>query len=165
MTGLQKLIAEYQAKKYPTRHGMYERMLELLAEEEAQKPTAPASLVEDYDAGLLNDYGGGKVGWWHDYIREVLTACNEHWREALSRYTPTESIAEEPLAVTEELSVLAGRKGKFLFQGIQVIERREAPYFFISDSKMSNELTEGKIFGTPYFARQFLNSLPDREDK
>ena len=34
MTGLKKLVTEYEAKQYPTRHGMYKRMLELLAEEE-----------------------------------------------------------------------------------------------------------------------------------
>jgi len=25
-----------------------------------------------YDAGLLNDYGGGDVGWWQDYLRAEL---------------------------------------------------------------------------------------------
>ena len=37
--------------------------------------------MKDYDAGLLNDYGGGNVGWWHDYIRSEIARCNEYWRE------------------------------------------------------------------------------------
>jgi hypothetical protein len=50
-----------------------------------QKPTAPASF-QDYDAGLLSDYGGGNVAWWMDYIRGELERCNEHWREQLSAH-------------------------------------------------------------------------------
>ena len=34
-----------------------------------------------YDAGLLNDYGGGDVAWWHDYIRSLLDAAEEHYQE------------------------------------------------------------------------------------
>jgi hypothetical protein len=38
---------------------------------------------DDYDCGLLNDYGGGNVDWWWDYIRAEVGRANEHWREAL----------------------------------------------------------------------------------
>ena len=34
----------------------------------------------DYDTGLLGDFGGGNVGWWHDYIRVELARCNEYWK-------------------------------------------------------------------------------------
>ena len=34
----------------------------------------------DYDAGILNDYGGGDVGWWQDYIRFEINSCNEYWK-------------------------------------------------------------------------------------
>ena len=34
----------------------------------------------DYDPGLLNDYGGGNVGWWQDYIRYEVDRCNAYWR-------------------------------------------------------------------------------------
>ena len=36
---------------------------------------------QDYDPGLLNDYGGGNVGWWHDYIRYEVGRCNAYWRQ------------------------------------------------------------------------------------
>lgn len=35
----------------------------------------------DYDAGCFNDYGGGKVEWWFDYLRFEINRANEHWRE------------------------------------------------------------------------------------
>jgi len=37
--------------------------------------------VDDYDAGLLNDFGGGDVCWWQDYLRAEISRANEHWRE------------------------------------------------------------------------------------
>jgi len=40
----------------------------------------------DYDPGLLNDYGGGKVEWWQDYIRSEVDAANEYWRNVISSY-------------------------------------------------------------------------------
>ena len=36
--------------------------------------------VDDYDCGLLNDYGGGNVDWWFDYIRYEIDHCNAYWR-------------------------------------------------------------------------------------
>ena len=32
-----------------------------------------------YDAGLLNDFGGGNVGWWQDYIRAELARAHEFY--------------------------------------------------------------------------------------
>lgn len=37
--------------------------------------------MNEYDAGLLNDWGGGNVGWWHDYLRCELANANQHWIE------------------------------------------------------------------------------------
>jgi hypothetical protein len=36
--------------------------------------------LPDYDAGLLNDWGGGNVEWWQDYIRAEIGRTNDHWR-------------------------------------------------------------------------------------
>ena len=41
---------------------------------------------KDYDAGLLNDYGGGNVDWWFDYIRSEIEACNNYWRTIIKNY-------------------------------------------------------------------------------
>lgn len=32
-----------------------------------------------YDAGLLNDFGGGDVSWWQDYIRDELARAHEFY--------------------------------------------------------------------------------------
>ena len=37
--------------------------------------------MNEYDAGVLNDWGGGNVGWWHDYLRCELANANQHWIE------------------------------------------------------------------------------------
>ena len=38
--------------------------------------------MDRYDAGLLNDFGGGNVSWWHDYIRSELEKAHEFYAEA-----------------------------------------------------------------------------------
>lgn len=43
-------------------------------------PVVPAEGLADYDAGLLNDFGGGNVEWWQDYLRAEIGRANEHWR-------------------------------------------------------------------------------------
>lgn len=39
-----------------------------------------ANTVCDYDAGLLNNHGGGNVDWWFDYIRAEVGRANSWWR-------------------------------------------------------------------------------------
>ena len=46
----------------------------------ADCPSASCS-PSDYDAGLLNDFGGGDVGWWQDYLRAEIGRANDYWRE------------------------------------------------------------------------------------
>ena len=48
----------------------------------------PSFEIQDYDSGYLNDFGGGNVSWWHDYIRAEVGACNEYWRSVLEAYAP-----------------------------------------------------------------------------
>jgi hypothetical protein len=40
----------------------------------------------DYDPGLLNSYGGGKVDWWFDYIRSEIERCNNYWRSIIENH-------------------------------------------------------------------------------
>jgi hypothetical protein len=44
------------------------------------KPVA----LEEYYAGLLNDYGGGNVEWWQDYIRAELGRAYEHYQSQIA---------------------------------------------------------------------------------
>lgn len=41
----------------------------------------------DYDAGYLNDFGGGNVEWWWDYLRAEIERANEHWRGQIDTLT------------------------------------------------------------------------------
>lgn len=53
-------------------------------------PASDEALVA-YDAGLLNDHGGGNVEWWQDYIRAQLGRAHDfyavqfHAREAAAK--------------------------------------------------------------------------------
>ena len=40
--------------------------------------------MDSYDAGLLNDYGGGDVNWWHDYIRAEINRANDFHIEQIA---------------------------------------------------------------------------------
>ena len=73
-----------------------------------EKPVAPV-LFQDYDAGLLGDYGGGNVTWWMDYIREELDRCNEHWRKQVEAYHPEKPIA--PASLVEAIEKFATQYG------------------------------------------------------
>jgi len=42
------------------------------------------SFVEEippFDAMSLNDYGGGDVSWWHQYIRSLLKKADVYYRD------------------------------------------------------------------------------------
>ena len=46
-----------------------------------QDPDEPVCFVlEEYDAGLLKDYGGGDVDWWHYYIRVELERAYDFYQ-------------------------------------------------------------------------------------
>ena len=52
--------------------------------------------LEEYDAGLLNDYGGGNVEWWQDYIRAELGRAYEHYQSQTTAPVP-EQPEQEPV--------------------------------------------------------------------
>jgi hypothetical protein len=47
--------------------------------------------LSDYDAGLLNDWGGGNVSWWQDYLRAEIGRANDFWRAQLGTTHVTET--------------------------------------------------------------------------
>lgn len=61
----------------------------------------------DYDAGLLNDYGGGDTAWWLYYIRTEIRRANDHWRENLAAALAT--IKAEPAAWLHTLHMEHGQ--------------------------------------------------------
>lgn len=47
-------------------------------------PSVPADVVLDcYDAGILNDFGGGNVEWWQDYIRAELGHAHDFYQSQI----------------------------------------------------------------------------------
>ena len=43
----------------------------------------PVQELAEYNAGLLNDYGGGNVEWWQDYIRSELSRAYDYYQSQL----------------------------------------------------------------------------------
>lgn len=42
--------------------------------------------LDAYDAGHLNDFGGGNVGWWQDYMRSELGAAHDFYQSQIDQY-------------------------------------------------------------------------------
>lgn len=80
--------AEAEARDCPTGTIEHSTAWEIVKAIRALRPTPAASPAPDsalgdglgcYDAGLLNDYGGGNVEWWQDYIRAELERAHEYY--------------------------------------------------------------------------------------
>jgi hypothetical protein len=69
----------------------FQAMIENLLAAPVQEPVA----LEEYDAGLLNDYGGGNVEWWQDYIRAELGRAYEHYQSQIAT-PPAAPVVKEP---------------------------------------------------------------------
>lgn len=59
----------------------------------ALRPTPAPDVVEAYDAGILNDYGGGDVNWWQDYIRAELERAHEHYQSQFAALSQSPDVA------------------------------------------------------------------------
>ena len=51
--------------------------------------------LEPYDAGLLNDFGGGNVEWWQDYIRAELGRAHDFYQSQLAPTQPAQATQAE----------------------------------------------------------------------
>lgn len=61
-------------------------------------PEAQAAVLDAYDAGLLNDYGGGNVEWWQDYIRAELGRAHDFYQSQVGAATPEAQAGSEAVA-------------------------------------------------------------------
>ena len=59
--------------------------------------------MDTYDAGLLNDYGGGDVGWWQDYLRAELGRAEEFYRNQHDRIVAEKKRADNAASEIERL--------------------------------------------------------------
>lgn len=67
-----------------------------------------------YDAGLLNDFGGGNVEWWMDYIRAELDRAHDFYEAQLSDLIPQVSNPENSWRV--ELDEVISHLGAAVMQ-------------------------------------------------
>ncbi|MCW1431353.1 Lar family restriction alleviation protein [Novosphingobium sp. JCM 18896] len=58
--------------------------------------------LDAYDAGLLNDYGGGDVNWWQDYIRAELGRAHDFYAAQFDAHPPAPPLDRE--AVVERMA-------------------------------------------------------------
>jgi hypothetical protein len=50
--------------------------------------------LDAFDAGLLNDYGGGNVAWWFNSIREHLADAHAFYQEQVNNAWPPAALAQ-----------------------------------------------------------------------
>lgn len=86
MIGLLQILADLPSAETKQGRGARRRVEEAIAALQAmawqsRQAQGEAQEFTDYDAGALNDWGGGDVGWWQDYIRSEIERANDHWRE------------------------------------------------------------------------------------
>lgn len=55
--------------------------------------------LDEYDAGLLSDFGGGDVEWWQDYIRSELSRAHDFYQSQAERFGQDPAVQQEPVAV------------------------------------------------------------------
>lgn len=71
--------------------------------------------LDAYEAGYLNNHGGGNVDWWHDYIRSELDRAHDFYQSQLggeaTRYEVPEGWQLVPVEPTA-YQVLVGRNAK-----------------------------------------------------
>lgn len=56
---------------------------------ESQQAASVGGELDLYDAGLLNDFGGGNVDWWQDYIRSELGRAHDFYQSQCAALSPT----------------------------------------------------------------------------
>ena len=60
-----------------------------------RNPSFGIGLLDAYDAGLLNDYGGGDVEWWQNYIRDELERAHDFYQSQVDGTDPTTTEANQ----------------------------------------------------------------------
>jgi hypothetical protein len=70
-----------------------------------------------YDAGLLNDFGGGDVSWWQDYIRGELARAHEFYQSHFTAYLE----ATTPVLAGAKVKPLEWVKVGFAFEAKTIL--------------------------------------------
>lgn len=77
-------------------------------------PSVPADAVLDcYDAGLLNDFGGGNVEWWQDYIRAELGRAHDFYQSQIATQQPAQATQAEVTDAQIKMLIPCGDAWKY----------------------------------------------------
>jgi len=149
-----------------TRQFILDKARSLLAEEAAQKPTAPPSVIE-YPCPTC-----GEARFETERRIDGDSWCrngHKHPTKDFICHAPTESIVEEPLAV------LAKRKGFWktitlngvdsMANGFVSVEIEREVFDIRKEPKRSDMFVARTHAAAEAKARQYLNGIPDREAK
>ena len=66
-----------------------------IADEDAAAAAAIPTELVAYDAGILNDFGGGNVEWWQDYIRAELGRAHDFYVSQISAEQSPDAQAQD----------------------------------------------------------------------
>src|SRR5690625_2607529 len=120
---------------------------------QSQQAQGEAQGFTDYDAGALNDWGGGDVGWWQDYIRSEIERANDHWREQTGP-EPLYLAPPAPAAVPEGWHISRTEDGKIIVQkshvaGFVASEESggiaESTLYYLADDLLTASANTGHI--------------------
>lgn len=96
-----------------------------------------------YDAGLLNDFGGGNVGWWLDSLRQHLAQAHEFYQEQVNNSWPATGAAPAGVglrALKQEISAkYANGNSATAYLISRDLERFEAALRAIPDKSAEKE--------------------------
>jgi DNA repair exonuclease SbcCD ATPase subunit len=103
-------------------------------------------MSDTYDAGLLNDFGGGNVEWWWDYLRAEIGRCNDFHQETIARLT------EEVERLKGEVEEL--REDKECLETLRMLLNRRFPGY--RDYKVEDVFAENEALRTALAAAEHL---------
>jgi hypothetical protein len=140
-------------------------------------PSTPAGTAEThelsaYDAGLLNDFGGGNVEWWQDYIRAELERAHVHYtdqHDALSaeneRLTAERDEAISDIrALTAELNQCRKEKNDLVLKAYPAMDQRDRfkPAIIAAFGLLWRDTNAGQL---AIEARKALSAVLTQEEK
>lgn len=96
------------------------RLLYTVPQPAHEHPAAAA--FSDYDPGLINDHGGGNVGWWQDYIRSEIERANDFWRGQLESSECQPAKAQVP---DEAFNIIEGIRAELTWPGWRSTSSRD----------------------------------------
>jgi hypothetical protein len=80
--------------------------LEEISAQPEQEPETKLEpiLLDEYDAGLLSDFGSGDVSWWQDYMRAELERAHDYYQSQVNQVITQPK--QEPVAWMYDLDMM-----------------------------------------------------------